>query len=93
MKCVTGKTEQLWYWPILKFYIEILRTRNKTNPAFKKHLGFDRGMGFGPLSFVQKCDQTCQTCLEAKQPWLTQLSNIISTIKHQGCYSIGAGEE
>jgi hypothetical protein len=46
MKCVPGKFEQLWYWPILKFYSEILRTRKKTNPAFKEHLGFDRGLGF-----------------------------------------------
>jgi hypothetical protein len=46
MKCVPEKTEQLWYWPILKFYSEILRTRKKTNPAFKDHLGFGRGLGF-----------------------------------------------
>jgi hypothetical protein len=49
----------------LKFYSEISGTRKKTNPAFKEHLGFDRGLGFGPRSFVQKCDKTCQTCLEA----------------------------
>jgi hypothetical protein len=46
MKCVPGKTEQLWYWPILKFYSEILRTRKKTKSAFKEHLGFERGLGF-----------------------------------------------
>jgi hypothetical protein len=46
MKCVPGKFEQLWYWPILKFYSEILRTRKKTNPAFAEHLGFDHGLGF-----------------------------------------------
>jgi hypothetical protein len=40
MKCVPGKTEQLWYWPILEFYSEILRAHKKTNPAFKEHLGF-----------------------------------------------------
>jgi hypothetical protein len=66
MKRVPGKTEQLWYWPILRFYIEILGTHKKINPAFKGHLGFDRGLGFGPRSFVQKCNQTCQTCLGAK---------------------------
>jgi hypothetical protein len=88
MKCVSGKTEQLWYWPILKFYSEILRTRKKTKSAFKEHLEFDRGLGFGPRAFVQKCDQTYQTFLEANQTWLTQLGNVISTIKHQGCYSL-----
>jgi hypothetical protein len=46
MKCVPGKTEQLSYWPILKFYSEIWRTRKKTISAFKEHLGFDRGLGF-----------------------------------------------
>jgi hypothetical protein len=46
MNCVPGKTEQLWHWPILKLYREIMRTRKKTNPAFKEHLGFDRGLGF-----------------------------------------------
>jgi hypothetical protein len=46
MKCVPGKTEQLWYWPILKFYSEIFRTRKKTKSAFKGRLGFDHGLGF-----------------------------------------------
>jgi hypothetical protein len=46
MKCVPGKTEQLWYWLILKFYSEIWRTRKKTKSAFKEHFGFDRGLGF-----------------------------------------------
>jgi hypothetical protein len=46
MKCVPGKTEQLWYGPILKFYSEILRTRKKTKSAFMEHLGFERGLGF-----------------------------------------------
>jgi hypothetical protein len=50
---------------ILNFYSEIWRTRKKTKSAFKEHLGFDRDLGFGPRSFVQKCDKTCQTCLEA----------------------------
>jgi hypothetical protein len=46
MKYVIGKTEQLWYWPILKFYSEIWRMRKKTKSAFREHLGFDRGLGF-----------------------------------------------
>jgi hypothetical protein len=46
MKCVPEKTEQLWYWPILKFYSEIWRMRKKTKSAFREHLGFDRGLGF-----------------------------------------------
>jgi hypothetical protein len=75
----------------LKFYSEILRTRKKTNPAFKEHLGFDCGLGFWPRSFVQKCGQKCQTCLEANWPWLTKLGNVISTIKHQGCYTLDIG--
>jgi hypothetical protein len=39
--------------------------RKKTKSAFMEHLGFDRDLGFWPRSFVQICDKTCQTCLEA----------------------------
>jgi hypothetical protein len=45
-KCVTGNNEQLSYWLILNFYIEIWRTCKKTISALKEHLGFDRDLGF-----------------------------------------------
>jgi hypothetical protein len=64
-KCFPRNNEQLSYWPILNFYSEIWRTLKKTKSAFKEHLGFDRDLGFWPKSFVQICDKTCQTCLEA----------------------------
>jgi hypothetical protein len=45
-------------------------------------------LGFWPRSFVQICDKTCQTCLEANQPWLTQLIEVFIFNKHLGCYNL-----
>jgi hypothetical protein len=45
-KCVPGNNEELLYWPILNFYSEIWRTREKTISTFLDSRGLTMNWDF-----------------------------------------------